>query len=98
MSYLKKIRGKLPGFSRRVWSGKMGAMLKSAWLPQNGILYILFCIIFVMEPTELRGFGLTVEGLFGSWLGDPSYGFLWKFCFPKSENYLSDLNFLEKLS
>ena len=54
----------------------MGSVFNSPWLPHNGILYVLFCIIFVCEPTELRGFGLTVEGLFGSWLGDPSRGFL----------------------
>lgn len=54
----------------------MSSLISSPWFPQSGILYIIFCIIFVCEPRDLQGLGLTVEGLFSSWLGSRSTSFL----------------------
>ncbi|XP_020503399.1 E3 ubiquitin-protein ligase TM129 isoform X2 [Labrus bergylta] len=39
------------------------------------LAYIVFCLCFVFTPTEFRSAGITVQNLFGSWLGSEDLGF-----------------------
>lgn len=48
----------------------------SDYFPQNGILYVIFCLIFVCEPDELKNFGLCAEAIFSKWLGDPRQSYI----------------------
>jgi len=48
----------------------------SGWFPQNGILYVIFCLIFVCEPRDLAGLGVSVEGICAGLLGSREDAFL----------------------
>ena len=43
-------------------------------LTRDSLLFIMFCVVLVCEDPFLRDIGLSVEGLFGRWLGNPSNG------------------------
>ena len=43
---------------------------------RDSILFIMFCVVLVCEDPFLRDVGLSVEGLFGRWLGNPSNGYV----------------------
>ena len=46
------------------------------FFPQEGILYILFCLIFLCDPTELKSFGFSIEAIFSKFLGDPRISYI----------------------
>ena len=50
--------------------------LGTHWLPQNGLLYTLFCLIFISEPRELQNLGISIEGICAKWLGSRTESFI----------------------
>ena len=46
------------------------------YFPQNGILYIFFCLIYLCDPSELKSFGLSIESILSRFLGDPRISYI----------------------
>ncbi|XP_078717619.1 E3 ubiquitin-protein ligase TM129 isoform X2 [Lampetra fluviatilis] len=40
------------------------------------LAYLLFCVCFLLTPTEFRSAGITVQGLFSGWLGSEDLDFV----------------------